>query len=680
MKHGLPFAIIALICALTVSASAQEEQRLFNSGSVAAEVLTLLPALAATPEPDGLLIPLRPTDTSVTCLVGDRLQIAGSVTMQNTFDTCLLVADGVVASTRTPSIPTDNYSFIWMPRTPGTHVLELRYTTFHKKVTVRRLLVTAADVPPAVFSGLPNNAAADTAVSVVGAGLSPFPLARVDFYFNNKPLAIATSAPFSAVLPIEAITQPGIYPIKFIAYDGAGHPFYPHTSKIEVPQRVQITVPRTVTLRTVQDKVNLTASVLPGIKIAKVSYSIVHADGNHYDTLADVTSAPYSADVDISNRASGDYWVRAIATSAAGNSYEAWALELTLTNVLDDARKVQEAKDNAAVEAKNVAIATEDAKRQAIFDHVNSERAANMQVFAPRAGYDETIFRDQLARLAYYAPELRQGTVGSVHALAVLTSNGEAVTGVPLTVSALVRPGSGQVNFLAFAEEDAKVAVQQAAEYCKMRTAPQHWDWARYDLTVGYDKNDIKNGGPSAGLADAIAILSCSFKLPVDNSVAMTGAVTLQGQVQPVGGVDLKAEAAFRDPAIHTLIVPAGIATSDKRQIGDVLFDLYISEPTLCFSRRVVVVNTVDEAAKEAIIGWEHSSYLHEENLVQGGLRHFARGEDTLAVAAFKAAHDTDPNNWTPTFWIAMIDLMHQQKLKDATQATSDANLGIKGK
>ena len=276
-------------------------------------------------------------------------------------------------------------------------------------------------------------------------------------------------------------------------------------------------------------------------------------------------------------------------------------------------------------------------------------------------------------------------TIGGIAAL--------ALRGIPFSISAgvgfialfgvAVLNGLVLISFTRQLEEQGTghaEAVQQAAEYCKMRTAPQHWDWARYDLTVGYDKNDIKNGGPSAGLADAIAILSCSFKLPVDNSVAMTGAVTLQGQVQPVGGVDLKAEAAFRDPAIHTLIVPAGIATSDKRQIDDVLFDLYISEPALCFSRRVVVVNTVDEAAKEAIIGWEHSSYLHEENLVQGGLRHFARGEDTLAVAAFKAAHDTDPNNWTPTFWIAMIDLMHQQKLKDAAQATSDANLGIKGK
>ena len=328
------------------------------------------PAASLVPLPvfsaDAVTIPLRPTDTSVTCLVGDRLQIAGSVTMQNTFDTCLLVADGVVASTRTPSIPTDNYSFTWTPKTPGTHTLELRYTNFHAKVTARRLLVTAEDSPPAVLAGLPTTAGADTAVAVVGAGPRPFPLARVDFYFNNKPLAVTTSAPFATTLPIAATTKSGTYPVKFIAYDSSGRPFYAHASKIEVPQRVQVTAPRTFTLRNAGDKASLTASILPGIKIAKVSYTIAHANSTDYQVVADATAAPFSAAMDLSSRASGDYWVNAIVTSAAGNVYEAWAVPLALTNVPDDNRQVQESKNRAAEEEKAAAaaaaIAAENAK------------------------------------------------------------------------------------------------------------------------------------------------------------------------------------------------------------------------------------------------------------------------------------------------------------------------------
>jgi hypothetical protein len=632
-----------------------------------------LPPRAGIPAIKSPFIPIRSADTNVTCQVGDRLQIAGSVTMDGIFDSCLLMADGAVAATRTPSVPTDDYSFTWTPETAGTHTLELRYTNLHSKSIVRRLLITAADTPPAVISDLPGSAVADTQVTVIGVGSHPFPLARVDFYFNDKPISAVTAAPFAATLPVEQITQPGSYPVRFIAYDAAGHPFHSHSSFINIPQRVQVTAPRTFTLRSAGDKANLTASVLPNIKVSKVSFSIVHADASHFETLADVTSAPYSANVDLSSRASGDYWVRAIATSAAGNSYEAWAVQVTLINIPDDERNAQEIKERAAVEAKAASIAAENAKRQGASDHDAAERAANLQVFAPRPGYDEAIFRDQLVRLASYEPGLRRGTVGTVHALAVLTINDEAVTGIPFTVSALVRPGSGQVTFLANAADDTRLAVQQAAEYCKMLTAPQQWDWSKYDLTVGYDRNDIKSSGPSAGLADAVAILSCSFKLPVDNSVAMTGAVTLQGQVQPVGGVDFKAEAAFNDPAIHTIIVPAGTVSSED------LTRLYISEPALCFSRRVVMVNTVEEAGKEAIVGWSHSNYIKEETLVQGGLRHFAKGEDKLAVAAFQAAHDIDPNNWTASFWIAMIDLVHKQHAEDAMAAQTAANNKIFG-
>ena len=315
--------------------------------------LVPLPALSA----DAVTIPLRPADTSVTCQVGDRLQLSGSVTMQNTFDTCLLLADGVVASTRTPSIPIDNYSFVWTPKTAGTHTLELRYTTIHAKVTIRRLTVTAEDLPPAVLAGSSVNAGVDTAVAVVGAGPRPFPMTRVDFYFNGKPFAVATSAPFAATLPIEAITRPGTYLVKFVAYDEVGHPFYAHASNIEVPQRVQVTAPLALTLRKPEDKADLAASVVPGIKVAKVSYTIAHANSTDSQVVADATVAPFSVDVDLSSRASGDYWVNAIVTSVAGNVYEAWAVPLSLTNVPDDARKVQEAKDKAIADAKAAAVA-----------------------------------------------------------------------------------------------------------------------------------------------------------------------------------------------------------------------------------------------------------------------------------------------------------------------------------
>ena len=145
----------------------------------------------------------------------------------------------------------------------------------------------------------------------------------------------------------------------------------------------------------------------------------------------------------------------------------------------------------------------------------------------------------------------------------------------------------------------------------------------------------------------------------------MTGAITLRGQVQPVGGVDYKAEAAFADADVHTLIVPSETKT------GKTLFDLYTTEPQLCFNRRVIMVTAANQAFAQCFIGWQTFDAAKEERLVQGGIHHFAHGEDKLALAAFNAAHDLDPANWTVMFWIKMVNLVHQQSLSDQAAATN---------
>ena len=98
-----------------------------------------------------------------------------------------------------------------------------------------------------------------------------------------------------------------------------------------------------------------------------------------------------------------------------------------------------------------------------------------------------------------------------------------------------MRPGTGQFSFLAYSEEDARISAQQAAEYCKMRTSVFRWDWSKYDLDVGFDDNSLKVGGPSVGLADAVAIMSAVMGQPVDASIAVSGFIrkTLRGNKKP---------------------------------------------------------------------------------------------------------------------------------------------------
>lgn len=75
------------------------------------------------------------------------------------------------------------------------------------------------------------------------------------------------------------------------------------------------------------------------------------------------------------------------------------------------------------------------------------------------------------------------------------------------------------------------------------------------DLHIHMPEGAVPKDGPSAGVAMAVAIISCLNKKPVDANVAMTGEVTLRGNALPIGGLKEKSLGALRS-GIKTIIVP----------------------------------------------------------------------------------------------------------------------------
>ena len=112
-------------------------------------------------------------------------------------------------------------------------------------------------------------------------------------------------------------------------------------------------------------------------------------------------------------------------------------------------------------------------------------------------------------------------------------------------------PGKGAVRFNDAAGKMAKDSVFNAAAVLRAVTG---LDTANYDLHI----NVIGGGnidGPSAGLAIFLALYSALSKTPLPQDVAMTGELSIQGKVRPVGGIVEKLYAA-RQAGMRAILVP----------------------------------------------------------------------------------------------------------------------------
>jgi ATP-dependent Lon protease len=115
--------------------------------------------------------------------------------------------------------------------------------------------------------------------------------------------------------------------------------------------------------------------------------------------------------------------------------------------------------------------------------------------------------------------------------------------------------------------------------------------FAEHDLHVHVPAGAVPKDGPSAGVAMAVALTSLVTGKSVSPETAMTGEVTLTGQVLPVGGLKEKSLAALR-AGIKRVIVP-------DRNEGEILEIPEHEREGLEF----VYVNRLEQALEEAIDG-----------------------------------------------------------------------------
>jgi ATP-dependent Lon protease len=134
------------------------------------------------------------------------------------------------------------------------------------------------------------------------------------------------------------------------------------------------------------------------------------------------------------------------------------------------------------------------------------------------------------------------------------------VGGEVLFIEATAMPGSGGLTITGQLGEVMKESAQAALSWVRGHASsvnpelPSEW-FAEHDIHIHVPAGAVPKDGPSAGVAMAMALASLIKGRHINGDVAMTGEITLTGQVLPVGGLKEKSLAAQR-AGIRRVIVP----------------------------------------------------------------------------------------------------------------------------
>ncbi|MGM0436134.1 MAG: endopeptidase La [Bacillota bacterium] len=176
------------------------------------------------------------------------------------------------------------------------------------------------------------------------------------------------------------------------------------------------------------------------------------------------------------------------------------------------------------------------------------------------------------------------------------TATGLAYTqfgGDTLSVEVAYYKGSGKLSLTGQLGDVMKESAQAALSYVRANNdqfdiKKQLFDDSNVHIHV--PEGAVPKDGPSAGVTIAVALVSALTKRKIDNTVGMTGEITLRGRVLPIGGLKEKAIAAHRS-GLKTILIPK----ENERDIEDIPEEVRKS-------LKIISVETINDVLKHTLL------------------------------------------------------------------------------
>jgi Lon-like ATP-dependent protease len=208
---------------------------------------------------------------------------------------------------------------------------------------------------------------------------------------------------------------------------------------------------------------------------------------------------------------------------------------------------------------------------------------------------EQQLAHQYLERRKDYKLYIKEGAqVGRVNGLAVMGEDSGIVLPIIAEVTPTQSTSEGHIIATGMLKNIAREAVQNVSALIKKTTGK---DISRMDVHIQFVGTYEGVEGDSASISIATAVLSAIQGIPVDQTVAMTGSLSVRGDVLPVGGVTYKIEAAAL-AGIKTIIIP-------KSNMGDVLIEDEYKDKI-----RIIPVSNIEEVLEYSLVGGEKDGLI----------------------------------------------------------------------